>query len=66
MVRQIMYYLWRSPEGIFYITDYNEQKNGLTNIDGRGFINVKYICCSFVKSDLWAAAEKIVLSENNS
>ena len=37
------YYMWRDVNGVYYITDYLEQADGLTRIDGYGFMEVELV-----------------------
>lgn len=50
------YYLWQDASNVLYITDYKEQKDGLTQIDGQGFIKVELLYSASKKDDVikWA------------
>ena len=64
---QIKFYLWYSEEkGLFFITDYDERKNGLVKIDGQGYIKVTLLHISHTKTDLITFAQRFYPNESKS
>ncbi|HWY09835.1 MAG TPA: hypothetical protein VN026_00850 [Bacteroidia bacterium] len=65
MKKEIMYYLWKDKQDIFYITDYKEiDKDGKVNIDAcGGYVEAELMHSSKVKKDCIAHAEKLTFGK---